>query len=236
VNIRLWLPRDLTLAAINGLARYHELMEAQLLLASHQELEHLTRKIKGMHLTEDEERREWGLARQEHEMDFGMLMPNYYRYSCVVLVYLVVESRLQEVCDVARRLDPSLPEFKRPRSDVLGRYCKYLICNVRLRSQYWDAIHDLSLVRNCIVHACGDVRYSDQRADLQRIANTDIGLSIGWPSAELNLDLLPLYLGDDTLMMESRYCKHIISVTRSFFEELYHGLGGARPVPQLTAP
>ena len=42
------------------------------------------------------------LALQEHSMTFDMMLPNFYRYSLIVLLRLVIEEKLRELSSVLK--------------------------------------------------------------------------------------------------------------------------------------
>ena len=43
---------------------------------------------------------EWDTERQVHEMTFDMLLPNYFRYSYLFLLFLIVEDKLKEIFQI----------------------------------------------------------------------------------------------------------------------------------------
>ena len=216
--------RELTLAAIDGLAKYYEIVESKIQTAKEEERVHIREKIKSMRLDLEGELVEWDIARQEHEMTFDMLLPNYFRYSCMVLLYLVVENKLKEFCEVAQSVKNNLPPPPQPKHGIVNEYKKYLSNTVGLFSKRWDAVRDLNKIRNCIVHASGKVKDSSDKEYLRRLANSEKGIIINGTREQLREDLRPLYLEDDMLMLKPEYCREIIQKMRDLFEELCDAL------------
>lgn len=210
--------RGLTLAAIGGIKTYYEAAESGLQAFQDNELAQIRKTAEAQHW----EYSDWAGASQEHEMTFDMLVPNYFRYSCVVLLYLIFESKLKEMCEIAHKAAPDkpLPEFGR---DFVGTCKRYLRDAADFSTQHWGQLEDLSKLRNCIVHASGRVggRYAKHIAS---IAETGIGIHISGAGSEPPSELLPLYLDDNQIMIEPRYCRWIIKTVYEFFEELCDAL------------
>jgi len=222
--------RDLTLAAIDGIEEYYEIIESKLQTAKEEERTRIREKIKDMQLDWEDELAEWDIARQEHEMTFDMLLPNYFRYSCIVLLYLVVENKLGEICEVAQNIKSNLPASPKPKQGIIKEYRKYLTEVVGIAGQQWNAIYDLNKIRNCIVHASGKVKDSRDEEYIRRMAEDEIGVAISGTPGELREDLRPLYLEDDMLMLKPEYCRKTIKMVRDFFEELCDALS----LPKFT--
>jgi len=222
--------RDLTLAAIDGIEQYYEIIESKLQTAKEEERTRIREKIKDMQLDWEDELIERDIVRQEHEMTFDMLLPNYFRYSCIVLLHLVVENKLGEICEVAQNIKSNLPASPKPKQGIIKEYRKYLTEVVGIASQQWNAIYDLNTIRNCIVHASGKVKDSRDEEYIRRMAEDEIGVAISGTPGELREDLRPLYLEDDMLMLKPEYCRKTIKMVRDFFEELCDALS----LPKFT--
>jgi hypothetical protein len=216
-------PRELTLAAIDGVERYYETVESQLQSAKAAERDQIYKTVRGLGLEGEEELGEWHLAMQEHEMNFDMLLPNFLRYSCVVLLYLIVENKLGELCKAADspRKNPPPPP---PRQRVIRTYEKYLSQNMGIAGLQWEHLYELSKVRNCIVHASGNVEASNDRDYLRQLAEKGIGISISGQNEDFQDSLKPLYMDEHMLMLKPEYCKRIIKNVHAFFEELCDAL------------
>jgi hypothetical protein len=229
MEIEISFTRELTLAAVDGIAQYYEIVESQLQSAKAEERQRIHGIIKGMGLNRDDEVTEWDIAMQEHEMTFEMLLPNFFRYSCIVLLFLVVENKLGEICKAAKQAKEDMPPPPHPERDVIKEYKKYLN-QVGTSGLRWDAIHDLNKVRNCIVHASGRVKGSQYETYLRQLAKSEIGISISGDSYNFQDGLQPLYLEDDMLMLKPEYCRQVIRNVRDFFEKLCDVV----PLPRLT--
>ena len=186
--------------------------------------------IQGMELGREDQIAEWDMAMQEHAMTFDMLLPNFFRYSLIVLVFLVVENKLGELCRAVKNVRGNIPSPPCPKNNIVNEYKKYLIKHAGISGLQWDKIHDLNKIRNCIVHASGKVKGFRHESHLRRLARREIGLSISGDDYDAEDALQPLYLDDDMLVLEPEYCKGVIKNIRGFFEELCNAV----PLPRLT--
>ena len=212
--------RDLAMGTLDGVAKYYELVESQLHSAKEEDRAKKLKEVRSMGLRREDELVEWDLAMQKHDYTFNMLQPNYFRYSCIVLLYLVLENRLGEVCKAAHS-SGVLPAPPKPRGNIIESYKNYLEA-AGISNRQWEAMSNLSKIRNCIVHASGKVLGRPNEADIRELANSVIGIEI---SGTHDLpELQPLYLEDDMLMLEPEYCRSIIKTVRDFFEELCDSL------------
>ena len=152
MRITISFGRELTLAAVRGIEDYYEAAESGLRAIEDKELA----QIRDMAAAQNWEYDDWAVAKQEHEMTFDMLVPNYFGYSCIVLLYLVLESKLKEMCEIAHNAAPDkpLPDFGQ---DFVRRCKRYLKDAVGFSTQRWGHVEDLSKIRNCIVHTSGKV-------------------------------------------------------------------------------
>lgn len=217
-------PREFTLAAIDGVERYYETVESQLQDAKAIDRKQIDETIRNMGLEGDEALAEWNIALQEHEMNFDMLMVNFLRYSCIVLLYLVVENKLGELCKAAYTSKKNMPPPPLPKGRLIKTYQEYLTQKVGLTGMQWEHLYELRQVRNCIVHASGNVETSHDSDDLRELAERGIGISISGQNEDYYDDLKPLYMDEHMLMLKSEYCTRIIKNTRTFFEELCDAL------------
>jgi len=232
MRIKLSFARIFTLAAIDGVAEYYDTVESGLQIAKVEDQERILAKIRGMKLEREDETAkwdEWDLAGQEHQMTFDMLLPNYFHYSYIVLLFLVVEDKLREMCKAAQSMG-DLPAPPTPKQDPIGEYKEYLTKTAGIVSLNWEAIHDLAKIRNCIVHTSGKVGASRDKKRLQELAaKRELGISISVKHADFG-EHLPLYLEDDRLVLEPKYCRRVTMAVRDFFE----GLCAALVLPETT--
>jgi len=223
MRLRISFARELTLAAISGIGTYYEAAESRLQAVEDKELAQIRDTAAAQHWEYDD----WDIARQEHEMTFNMLIPNYFRYSCIVLLYLVLENKLKEICAIVQ--EPTckpLPGFDRA---VVARCKKYLKDTVGFSTHLWKHIEDLSKIRNYIVHASGRVegRHAEH---VGHLAKTGIGIRVSGAVGEMPAHPLPLYLEKDMIVIEPSYCRWIIKTVYEFFE----GLCGALSLPAMS--
>jgi len=224
MGILISFPRGLTLAAFSGLASYHETMESQMQSAAEAEKLIVEESIRKMGLSAEKEMQEWDLAMQNHDMRFNMLMPNFLRYSLIVLLFLVVENKLGELANVAAQTHPKSPKVPNPKGRVIETYKRYFTEEVGISSLDWQTMHELNAIRNCIVHTSGKVKGRPDETRLRNIANKHKGLSVSNTRQFSRIDLHPLYLEDDMLVIEPSYCSYIIDRAKHFFEQLCDAL------------
>lgn len=230
MKIRISLTRELTLATIDGIAQYHETVESQLQSAKREERKRIHEMMQAMELDREHQMAEWDVAMQEHAMTFDMLLPNFFRYSLIVLLFLVVESKLGELCRAVKNVRGNIPSPPCPEKNIVNEYKEYLTKRAGISGLRWDKIHDLNKIRNCIVHASGKVKGFRHETYLRQLARREIGLSISGDDYDPKDDLQPLYLDEDMLVLRPEYCKGAISNIRDFFEELCDAV----PLPRLT--
>lgn len=218
MQITISFGRELTLAAISGIEEYYEAAESGLRAIESKELA----QIRDMAAAQNWEYDDWAVAKQEHEMTFDMLVPNYFRYSCIVLLYLVLESKLKEMCEIAHEATPGepLPDFGQ---DFVRRCKRYLKDAAGFSSKHWEHIENLSKIRNCVVHTSGKVEGKHCK-QIEQLARVGIGIAVSGNERNMPTELLPLYLEDNMLMIEPQYCRWIIKAVHEFFEEVCDAL------------
>jgi len=211
---------SLTLATIDSLDRYHDTVESQLQSAKEEEYTRILGEIRNLRLDWGDEITEWGLAMQEHTATHDMLFANFFRYSFIVLLFLVLENRLKELCGIVAHLKQESPPIA--RREVVKTYKNFLkSLGVSVSKEFWTSIHDLNKVRNCIVHASGNVKGSKDEQHLRNIAQSEPGLRV---SRGYQGETYPLYLEDDMLIVEPEYCRRIVANIRWLFEELFQAV------------
>lgn len=212
----------LSQSALKGLSEYYKKSESLLESDKKSDLSRIEEKVQELgrdkKLTEDEKYGEWNLLMNDHDTTYEMFFTNLFRYSCVVLVNLVLEDHLHKLCWALFKVKKH-PES--PKGDGINA-CKRYIQRFHLSydQSVWDFIDDLRRIRNCIVHSSGDVsrRNPKQQSELRVIAKKNIGIHIGRESRQYHLT--PLYLDDDMIIIEPRYCESIIHGVIVLFETL----------------
>ena len=128
-----------------------------------------------------------------------------------------MENQLRELCNIVGNRKGRIP----PKAErhIIKTYQKYLKeSGVDIPDHLWQSIHNINKVRNCIVHASGNVKGYAREQHLRNIAQRDSALHISGYSYEG--ESYPLYLEDDVLILEPDYCKRAVADARKLFEEL----------------
>jgi hypothetical protein len=152
-----------------------------------------------------------------YERDF----PSKIRYSFVVLLYIVLETRLKAVCDeISKRRS-----LEKKESDMKGaafeRAKAFLKKVAKLPSgdqMVWQWLIDFQKVRDCIVHTNGRIEGSRDKERLNHLCNENVGLS-----SEAG-----------ALIIERRYCTKTLEMTKSYFGHLFNSAGFGKSVAVVT--
>jgi len=205
----------------SSLAEYLVTMETQLGKAADTEwasnLEYLSK------LTDPEEwDQESSTAFFEHSYTYEYMFPRFYRYSFIVLVFLIFETQMTGLCDQLqsrRKLSLRLKDVR--ASGTVPTFRTYLSKVVGITGwdeSHWQRMDDLSKVRNCIVHALGKVDVSNDGKQLQAILKRTRSLSVSDGTSG------PIGF----LLVKPEYCTQIIADVESFLDEICD-LGGFGP-------
>jgi hypothetical protein len=205
-------------------------MESQLQAAQGQDHGRIQKMLKSLNLGRDEYWEEWHIAQQEHEMTYEMLLPNFLRYSYIVLLFLVIENKLGEICRAIYEVRENIASPPQPTHEIVKKYKDYIEKDAKITNLKWEPIHDLNKVRNCIVHASGKVTGSKHETRLRQLAKKKDGLFISSYNHDFQGQVQPLYFEDDILVLESEYCKRVVKTVQIFFEELCDKI----PLPRLS--
>ncbi|MBI1746877.1 MAG: hypothetical protein HYR55_09860 [Acidobacteria bacterium] len=230
MRIQISFTRELTLAAISGAAEYFEIIESQLGSAKSSEKSRIQKMVKSWKLNAEDEYAEWSIAMKEHQATFDMLLPNYFRYSFIALLLLIVENKLADLCYAAkavRKLDSEVPQ---PRRDVIKEYKSYISDKAHISGLNWDALQELGKVRNCIVHASGKIKGYRDKSFLTQLARKRAGLHINEGLWDYEGDLQPLFLENHILVIEPEYCRYAVGTIKAFFEDICDKI----PLPKLV--
>jgi hypothetical protein len=172
-------------------------------------------------LTQEEAHAEWVREMADHETKYDMLFINFMRYSFIVLANLLLEEHLYRFCLVLKEKSPNSKDVPIPRvgSSSIGTYKKYISneLKVSVPCSIWDWTDELSYVRNCIVHASGDVNRAKHKEELTALAERNVGIHISGVEPG---EMTPLYFGDNMLMIESRYCMRVLDRIEALFKEI----------------
>ena len=217
--------------ALDNLGDYFEMIEGQFKILREKEHKQISPNPPvPSEEDEGESDSEWNAEKSAFEQRYEHDFPLMIRYSFVVQLYILLETRLKAACDeISRRSSLELKEKEKkplvsPResyaslklelkeSDFKGtpieRATTFLrkVANVPVKENAsWQWLADLQKVRNCIVHTNGQIGISNDGAHLKKLCKRNIGLS-----AE----------GRD-LMIEPRYCKKSLEMIKSFFKVIF---------------
>lgn len=148
----------------------------------------------------------------EHVGKFGHEFLFRLRYSFVVQLYTVLESRAKALCRELNRRNPKLT--LRVNDLRGGRYLEgvriFLTKVHPVQITRWQEIENLRTIRNCLVHDNGSVLESQSKRRLQAIARSDCGVSTG---------------DDGCLVIERQYCETALASVRGFFKEVFDACG-----------
>ena len=210
-------------SAFSGLGEYYEKSESLLESAKKEGASRINEEVKKMvrnfGLSEDEEYGEWASKMQDHETTYDMLFTNFFRYSFTVLAYLVLEDHLHRFCMAIQDAKGLAEAPPIPKGDIIKTYRNYIDrAKVPVQNSLWEAIEDLRIVRNCVTHSSGNVARSSHQSDLYRIAQKNIGIYIS-RKFDHN-EMTPLYLQDNMIMIESRYCESVVHEMQALFETM----------------
>jgi len=207
--------RNLSLAALDGLNDYFETMEQQLITIKESDRKRIHKDIKELELNDEQKYAEWDIAMQKHTTTYGMLYTNFFRYSSVVLLFLVMDNWLHRLCLAVQDIKNS----PNPVPNNLDGYKQYLTAaQVSVDDRLWEVAHNLQKVRDCIVHTSGNIIRSRDETHLRAMAQKKIGIKI---SRRIDRgDEEPLYLEDNMLMIQPDYCKSTVNKIKLLIEEL----------------
>lgn len=105
-----------------------------------------------------------------------------FRYSVLVSIYSIIETEMNSLCRHLKHINKLSLELTDLKGDGIGRAKLYLekVCNVDFPDDInsWANIQKLNKVRNCIVHAEGNVERVHNPAQLKNIIKNTKGLKL----------------------------------------------------------
>lgn len=152
-----------------------------------------------------------------HELVFEKDFSSKLRYSFLILVYTMLETRTkalwQELVD--RGIVGQRKFKKRDKKSHLESIQYYLSSEPKVdcvEEGTWDVLLNFEAIRHCFVHTSGNVdeMNGDKPEQLRQIIKDTGGLSI---NEEGNIDV------------ESIYCRQILSVVERFFDTVFEFAG-----------
>jgi len=212
----------LSQSALSGLSEYYRKSEVLLETDKKNDLSKKRKEVTKLgidhNLTEDEEWSEYSLLLDENEIAYDMFFTNYFRYSFIVLAELFLEDHLNKLCWALYRTKKysKSPE----KCDAINDYKNYIShFHLSYDESVWDFIPDLKCIRNCIVHASGDIsrRNAKQQSELEQIIMKKIGIKKGY---QLIRKYMALYYDDDAIFIEKHYCENLTNNITMLFRTL----------------
>lgn len=145
---------------------------------------------------------------ERYECDF----PSKIRYSFVVLLHIVLEDRLRAACDeIFRRRNLEIRE-KDLKGSLIERAKAFLdkVAKVSIKNQQaWQGLKDFQMIRDCIVHANGQIELSRDKKRINELCKKGLGLS--------NVE--------SSLMIEKGYCINALETISICFDHLFDSAG-----------
>lgn len=109
------------------------------------------------------------------------IQPNIFNKSSLVSLYSCLEHNLNDFYNICQKIKGTEISVTDLHGDGIHKAKKYLtkLMNVNFgASQEWEFIIDLNKVRNCIVHANGNINKMSTTSKLKNIVDNTPGLSL----------------------------------------------------------
>lgn len=199
---------------LNGLANYLAIMDAQVTRIEAEQAEELKEDLETLPDSWSETDKISFVQWREHQyQQFINTFAESFRYSFIVLIWLVIEDELKRVCVEVQHRKGIVPQQWQSKGVI--SQCKNVLKDVAGISfqniAYWSNIRDLQKVRDCIVHTSGFVNSSRDKIYLIRLAEGENHLQID--------DY------DGRLRITNEFCKSAVQSTIDFFTEVFNGAG-----------
>ena len=156
----------------------------------------------------------WHSERWQHNRLFPMAL----NYSFVVLLFIEIETRLQQTCDLLKKLKGLPLRARDLRGDNIEQCVLFLEKFLEIQRNDlpdWQNISDLSKIRHCIVHTAGRIKDSKDNKYLRTLLGKYphyFSLSTTDPESEL-------------LIIDHQYCLAAADFGKSFFEGIFQKTG-----------
>ncbi len=135
-----------------------------------------------------------------------------FRYSAIVSIYSILESSLNALCKQLKKTNNLSLDLGEIHGEGIERARLYLqkVCHVKFpaRTDSWSNIQKLNKIRNCIVHAEGDVERTLSSTKVKNIVKNTKGLS----------------LMSNYIKVDKKYIEDIIRDIDDFLETLYENV------------
>lgn len=191
----------------HGLAEYQKAMEAQLPIIQ----QHEQSSIEAFRDHDLPNTLPYESMMEEYDWVYEYFFPRSLRYSFIVLLFLVTEHQLNQLCDVIQKRRNLPVQANEMGGDALKRSKVYLQKVAGLSIKNWEYLEDLSKVRNCIVHALGKVELSKDEKHLKQLVKKNIGISISDEDSQ----------EEGFLVVSDEYCASAVRFAKQVFEEIF---------------
>jgi hypothetical protein len=105
-----------------------------------------------------------------------------FRYSAIVAIYSLLETSMNSLCSLLQKRNELKIELSDLRGDGIERAKSYLIkvCAIQFEDgcHEWTEIQKLNYIRNCIVHAEGNVDHTHSPSKLRRLVKNTKGVTL----------------------------------------------------------
>jgi len=200
---------------LNGLINYLAIMDTQVEHIEIEQSEQLKKDLETIpNSWSDSDQYSFIQWRENEYQQFKSTFAESFRYSFIVLVWLVVEDELKRVCiEIQRRKELAPQKWK---SNGVFVQCKEILKKVAGVSvenvAHWSSICDLQKIRDCIVHTSGFVNDSRDKDYLKKLVE----------GKRFNLQIDDY---DGRLRITTEFCKLAVQSTTEFFAEIFDGAG-----------
>ncbi|MBE0427405.1 MAG: hypothetical protein IBX72_12285 [Nitrospirae bacterium] len=147
-------------------------------------------------------------AEEFHRIDRIFLRT--FRYSAVVTIYSLLETSMNSLCSILKQMKGINIELEEIRGDGIERAKVYLkkACGIKFpeRSHAWSELQKLNKIRNCIIHAEGDIWRTHSPTKLNNILKNTKGLALE---------------NDQYLLIEKKFLEDAITWAEDFLQELH---------------
>jgi hypothetical protein len=217
-------------AALNSLGDYYEAMEGQLTEMKDEDRRRFVQQLDARHLKfKDEYLAEYDIATQQHDATFNMLFTNFFRFSYVVLLALVLEDWMGRLWRASCEVRSLRVNHRAHRHNIVQSYQKCLSnSGVVAAESLWQNARDLYTVRNCIVHDSGKVSSPEREQEIKELLSRTEGLEVSNRHKDSGT-LQPLYLEDGMLLIQPAYCR----TATDNVKRLFNGLCEQVPLHEL---
>ncbi len=197
--------------AISVLRKYLEVMEAQ--MEEVHRCERVTLDAERPHGADEEDYQLFLNQKQALEDLFEQDLAPAMRYSFIILMHTVFETRLRAFCSDIQRdrgIPISLSDIRGSPIDQARTYLAKLAALGIADFPEWQHLRTIQKVRDCIVHAYGYVVESRTEKEIRQLVSENIGLSID---------------ENGRLVLTKAFCDEFLSCLARLFQGLFRAVG-----------